>query len=122
MTEENVSATTTISASAEAVFAVLADPSRHAAVDGTGRVRDSVDGQRLTGSGQIFRVAMYHENHPDGSYEMCNLVLAFEPPRVISWKPGYMSQGNRQARVRRLDLALRPDPARSGRDEGHTLL
>lgn len=92
MTEENVSATTTISASAETVFAVLADPSRHAAVDGTGRVRDSVDGQRLTGSGQIFRVAMYHENHPDGSYEMCNLVLAFEPPRVISWKPGYMSQ------------------------------
>ena len=91
MTEENVSATTTISASAETVFAVLADPSRHAAVDGTGRVRDSVDGQRLTGSGQIFRVAMYHENHPDGSYEMCNLVLAFEPPRVISWKPGYMS-------------------------------
>jgi hypothetical protein len=92
MTEENVSATTTISAPAETVFAVLADPSRHAAVDGTGRVRDSVDGQRLTGSGQIFRVAMYHENHPDGSYEMCNLVLAFEPPCVISWKPGYMSQ------------------------------
>ena len=92
MTDENVSATTTISASAETVFAVLADPSRHAAVDGTGRVRASLDGQRLTGSGQIFRVAMYHENHPDGSYEMCNLVLAFEPPRVISWKPGYMSQ------------------------------
>ena len=22
---------------------------------------------------------------------MANLVLAFEPPRVISWKPGYMS-------------------------------
>jgi hypothetical protein len=92
MTEESVSATTTISASAETVFAVLADPSRHAAVDSTGRVRDSLDGQRMTGPGQIFRVAMYHENHPDGSYEMCNLVLAFEPPRVISWKPGYMSQ------------------------------
>jgi hypothetical protein len=30
------------------------------------------DDQRLTGPGQIFRVAMYHENHPDGSYEMCN--------------------------------------------------
>jgi hypothetical protein len=91
ITEETVSATTTISTLAETVFAVLADPSRHAAVDGTGRVRDSVDGQRLTGSGQIFRVAMYHENHPEGSYEMCNLVLAFEPPRVISWKPGYVS-------------------------------
>jgi hypothetical protein len=34
---------------------------------------------------------MYHENHPDGSYEMANQVLAFEPPRVISWKPGYVS-------------------------------
>jgi hypothetical protein len=34
---------------------------------------------------------MYHENHPDDSYEMANLVLAFEPPRAISWKPGYVS-------------------------------
>jgi len=34
---------------------------------------------------------MYHENHPDGGYEMANQVLAFDPPRVISWKPGYVS-------------------------------
>jgi uncharacterized protein YndB with AHSA1/START domain len=47
MTGDTVSATTTISASAEAVFAVLADPARHAAIDGTGRVRDDLDGQRL---------------------------------------------------------------------------
>ena len=33
----------------------------------------------------------YHENHPDGGYEMANRVLAFDPPRVISWKPGYVS-------------------------------
>jgi uncharacterized protein YndB with AHSA1/START domain len=84
MTEETVSATTTISTSAETVFAVLADPSRHAAIDGTGWVRDSLDGQRLTGSGQIFRIAMYHPSRPDGNYEMANRVLAFEPPRVIS--------------------------------------
>ena len=49
MTEEIVSATTTISTSAETVFAVLADPSGHAAIDGTGWVCDSLDGQRLTG-------------------------------------------------------------------------
>ena len=91
MTEETVSATTTISAPAETVFAVLADPSQHAAIDGTGRVRDSRDDQRLTGSGQIFRMAMYHPNHPDGGYEMASQVLAFEPPRAISWKPGYVS-------------------------------
>jgi hypothetical protein len=39
-----------------------ADPSRHAAIDGTGRVRDSLDGQRLTGSGQSFRVDMYRRH------------------------------------------------------------
>jgi uncharacterized protein YndB with AHSA1/START domain len=91
MTEETVSATITISAPAETVFAVLADPSRHAAIDGTGRVRNAFDDQRLTGSGQVFRVAMYHENHPNGSYEMANQVLAFEPPHVISWQPGFDS-------------------------------
>jgi hypothetical protein len=91
MTDEKVSAMTRISASAETVFAVLTDPSRHAAIDGTGRVRDSLDGERLTGSGQIFRVDMYHENHPDGSYEMANQVLAFERSRAISWRPGYVS-------------------------------
>jgi len=73
MTEETVSATTTISKSAETVFAVLADPSQHAAIDGTGWVRQSPYDQRLTGSGQIFRMAMYHPNHPDGSYEMANV-------------------------------------------------
>ena len=91
MTGETVSARATISTSAETVFAVLADPSQHPAIDGTGWVCESLDGQRLTGSGQIFRVAMYHPNHPDGNYEMANQVLAFEPPCVISWKPGYMS-------------------------------
>ncbi|HSV39234.1 MAG TPA: SRPBCC family protein [Nocardioidaceae bacterium] len=89
--DETVSATIRISASPEAVFAVLADPSRHSDIDGTGRVRDSVDSERLTGAGQIFRVAMYHEKHPDGDYEMANLVLEFEEPRLISWKPGYVS-------------------------------
>lgn len=89
MTEETVSASTTISASAETVFAVLADPSRHAAIDGTGWVCDSLDGQRLTGPGQIFRMAMYHDNHPDKHYQMANKVLVCEPPRAISWKPGY---------------------------------
>ena len=92
MTGETVSATTTISTSAETVFGVLADPSRHAAIDGTGWVRESPDGQRLTGSGHVFRMGMYHPNHPDGNYEMTNQVLAFEPPRVISWRPGYVSQ------------------------------
>src|SRR5262249_21669438 len=38
--------------------------------------------------GQIFRMAMYHDNHPDGNYEMANKVRVFEPARAISWEPG----------------------------------
>ena len=91
MSDETARATITIEASAVAVFAVLADPSRHSAIDDTGRVRGSVDLRPITHAGQVFRVAMYHENHPDGDYEISNLVLEFEPPQVISWKPGYLS-------------------------------
>lgn len=91
MNDETVSATTTMEASAEAVFAVLADPSQHAAIDGTGWVRGAVDSQRLTGVGQIFRVGMYHEDHPRGDYEIANQVVVFEEGRAISWRPGYVS-------------------------------
>jgi hypothetical protein len=30
-------------------------------------------------------MAMYHANHPDGSYEMANRVATFEAPRALSW-------------------------------------
>jgi hypothetical protein len=36
MTDETINATTIINAPAEAIFAVLADPAKHAAIDGTG--------------------------------------------------------------------------------------
>ncbi len=88
MEPEYVAVSTTIDAAPEAVFAVLADPSSHAAIDGTGWVRGSLDGERITAAGQVFRVAMYHENHPDGDYEMANLVEVFDEPKAIAWRPG----------------------------------
>ncbi|MGI8577885.1 MAG: hypothetical protein ACR2KG_08180 [Nocardioidaceae bacterium] len=94
MTNETVSASTTIQAPPKTVFSVLADPGNHAAVDGTGWVRESLDGEHLTQAGQIFRMAMYHDNHPDGSYEMANRVQLFDPPRAISWEPGRDVAGN----------------------------
>jgi hypothetical protein len=81
-------ATTTVNARAQAVFDVLADPSTHEAIDGTGWVRESLDGKRLTESGQVFRMAMYHDNHPDKNYEMANRVEVFEPPHAVAWQPG----------------------------------
>ena len=89
MAEDSVSATRVINAAAGAIFAVLADPATHAAIDGTGWVRDALDGLPLTAADQIFRMSMYHPNHPNGSYQMANRVLVFDPPSSISWAPGY---------------------------------
>src|SRR5882757_6462340 len=55
MADESVSATTIIDAPAEAIFAVLAYPARHAAIDGTGWVLEALEGKPLTAAGQVFR-------------------------------------------------------------------
>jgi uncharacterized protein YndB with AHSA1/START domain len=93
MADESLSAATIINASAEDVFAVLTDPAKHAAIDGTGWVRESLDSKPVTAAGQIFRVAMYHPNHPDGNYQMANRVQIFDPPNAIAWEPGYDTDG-----------------------------
>lgn len=81
---------TIVDAPASTVFAVLADPATHAAIDGTGWVRESLDGEPITRSGQMFRMAMYFANpaFADGHYEVANKVIAFEPDRAIGWEPG----------------------------------
>ena len=88
MTDDTMSTACTINAPAETVFAVLADPTTHRAIDGTGWVRESLDGKRLTEVGQVFRMAMYHDNYGGMHYEMANRVEVFEPPRAIAWLPG----------------------------------
>ncbi|EHB55880.1 hypothetical protein MycrhDRAFT_3074 [Mycolicibacterium rhodesiae JS60] len=82
----------TVDAPATAVFGVLADPRTHQDIDGTGWVRDPLDPQPLRGVGQVFRVAMYHEQHPDKNYEMANQVTVLDPDRVIGWAPGGLAE------------------------------
>jgi hypothetical protein len=89
MADESVSATAIINAPADAIFAVLAEPANHVAIDGTGWVCEPVDSRPLIAEGQVFRMTMYHRGHPDGGYEMANRVEVFDPPRAISWKPAY---------------------------------
>jgi hypothetical protein len=45
-------ATTIIGASPEVIFAILADPAKHAAIDGTGWVAESPDDRPLTAVGR----------------------------------------------------------------------
>jgi hypothetical protein len=81
-----------IDAPAAAVFDVLADPTTHKDIDGTGWVRDPLDPQPLSEVGQVFRVAMYHEGHPDKHYEMANQVTVLDPDRAIGWAPGGLTE------------------------------
>ena len=86
--QENVSATLTVAGPATRVFAVLADPTTHAAIDGTGWVQEAADRAPLTEVGQIFRMDMYHAGHPDGDYQVVNQVQVLDPPSAIGWLTG----------------------------------
>ncbi|WP_199826281.1 SRPBCC family protein [Streptomyces sp. SBT349] len=88
MDQENVSATLIVAVPAARVFAVLADPTTHSAIDGTGWVQEGIDRAPLTEVGQIFRMDMYHADHPDGDYRVANKVQVLDPPRAIGWLTG----------------------------------
>ena len=96
MDQENVSATLTVAVPAAQVFAVLADPTAHSAIDGTGWVQEPADRAPLTEVGQIFRMDMYHPGHPDGDYQTANKVHVLDPPRAIGWLTGYDPKGDGQ--------------------------
>jgi uncharacterized protein YndB with AHSA1/START domain len=86
--QENVSATLTVAVPAARVFALLADPTSHSAIDGTGWVQEPINRVPLTEVGQVFRMNMYHPNHPDGDYQVANQVQVLNPPHAIGWLTG----------------------------------
>jgi uncharacterized protein YndB with AHSA1/START domain len=94
MDTETLSATATVPAPPEEVFALLADPTRHAAINGrvggtdsnkTGWVAEPINNERLSEVGQVFRMAM---SHPRGDYRVANQVRELDAPREISWATG----------------------------------
>ncbi len=95
MAEDSVSAALTMAVPVARVFALLADPVSHAAIDGTGWVGEAVDREPLTRAGQVFRMDMYHAGHPDGEYQVVNKVQVLEPPHAIGWATGYVAEDGR---------------------------
>jgi uncharacterized protein YndB with AHSA1/START domain len=85
--EERWVVTRTIPAPPAKVFAVLADPSRHQDIEPTDWVRDAIDTEKITGTGQTFAINMYLERI-GGPYVMHNKVTEFEPDQTIAWAPG----------------------------------
>lgn len=86
--------TRTIAAAPAEIFAVLSDPAKHQDTEPTDWVRDAIDTEKITGTGQIFAMNMYLERI-GGPYVMHNLVTVFEPDKAIAWSPGSLDeQGN----------------------------
>ena len=90
-TEERYVVTRTIAATPGAIFAVLADPTRHKDTEPGDWVRDAIDIDRITGTGQMFAMNMFLEQ-AGGHYVMHNLVTEFDENRTIAWVPGQLDE------------------------------
>jgi hypothetical protein len=90
-TTERYVVTRTIAANPAQIFAVLTDPTRHRDTEPGDWVRDSIDTDRITGTGQMFAVNMFLEQ-AGGHYVMHNLVTEFELDRTIAWLPGQLDE------------------------------
>ncbi|WP_250290836.1 SRPBCC family protein [Frankia sp. CiP1_Cm_nod1] len=83
MATREVAVTKTIPATAEQIFDLLTDPSRHPVIDGSGTVRAARPGgaRRLT-LGSTFGMDM----KMGAPYRITNTVVEFEENRLIAWR------------------------------------
>ena len=87
MTNRRIEVPRTIEAAPEAIFAVLADPRGHVAIDSSGMLM-SATGETVTAVGDTFVVHMDREalnDFPLGLYDVSVAITAFEPDRAIGW-------------------------------------
>lgn len=86
MSEQNITVSRTINASADTIFDVLTLPQRHRDFDGSGMIVSDDRTQRLQAVGDTFTMNMNHESQ-GGDYQMENHVIAFVPNQVVGWSP-----------------------------------
>ena len=84
-----VSTSRRINAPAADIFKLLADPSRHPDIDGSGMLRPGGSSEVIAGVGDVFVMKMYLQSI--GDYEMPNRVVVYEANRAIGWEPGERS-------------------------------
>ena len=82
---EQITVQRDVAATPEQVFALLADPSRHVEIDGSGFMRGLADGAVIRDVGDAFVMDM---NSPLlGDYRVRNTVHVLEAGRAIGWGP-----------------------------------
>ena len=74
-----------IPATSEAVFDVLTNVERHAELDGSGFVLGLDHGDRISRTGQNFRMNMTGD-HMGGDYQTDNHVTGYDKNRLLAWQ------------------------------------
>ena len=89
-----------IRASPEAIFDVLADPSRHPSIDGSGMLQGAPGSPRLPSGGPPASVKLGIH------YATVSTVVEFEKDRLIAWQTGPKGKLERfvAGRIRRYEL------------------
>jgi len=78
-----VSASTTVAAPPDVVFAILADPRQHPRIDGSGTLQGTISGPERLAKGADFGMDMKMYGLP---YRIRNRVVEFEEGRRIAWR------------------------------------
>ena len=86
---DRVSATRRIAAPAHEIFLIVANPARHAEIDGSGMLQATTDARPLSGVGQEFGMDMDRRplgDIPDmAEYRIRNTVTRLIPDRLLEW-------------------------------------
>lgn len=72
-----------VDAPAAELFAIVADPHRHAELDGSGSVRGNVTGPSRLSRGAKFTMSMRLYGFP---YRLTSKVVQFDEPTLIEWR------------------------------------
>jgi uncharacterized protein YndB with AHSA1/START domain len=83
--DKKITVTRTIDASTSQVWDVLSNPQRHAALDGSGFVVSDDRSDRITASGQTFRMNMTGD-HMGGDYQTDNHVTGYDEHKLLAWQ------------------------------------
>ncbi len=83
--DKRITVQRTIDASTTDVFDVLSNPERHPELDGSGFVLSVDHSDRITATGQSFRMNMTGD-HMGGDYQTDNVVTGYDPNKMLAWK------------------------------------
>lgn len=83
--DKRITVQRTIDAPTQAVFDVLSNPERHPELDGSGFVLSDEKSDRITGTGDVFRMNMSGP-HMGGDYQTDNTVTGYDANHLLAWQ------------------------------------